>query len=480
MSTAVTIRTSASDTLLVPFYSDTVAAAVQADLDAGANPLATASSLTYFFAPDARFPATVPTVSGAAGFLDTIPGAQDTGYLNSAFSTVVNAGAGMLTAIPLGNATLIGGQDASTLFLNASSAGKAYLAGGHSVIRNSNSASRIDVLMDGAPDSFATTSLILDNTAGGTIDVAANDGALVVAQGGGAQSVVANHGTVVVLDGGVSLGVVTVAASAGATAWVGVGGSGGFIVNQGAGDAFVFPVGTGHAAATLFGGTRDFGGGPSTAPAATGHTTVLGMDGWLESGSAGGSIMQSGTGYGAATLVAGGSGDVLLLRSAADVAFTGDGAGVFVDASNGVTVNGGVTFHLGAGSGTVLGASIGHNHFLIEGAGNYTVAGFHDITGVVRDGWILRGSLYDLMPGSAGAHITILDFLPQNHADGAIIPYFDGFGFGVGAGLPTVTSLTNTPLGGGYYDNALVLSDGTTVSFPHTLGAVYDLGGMII
>jgi hypothetical protein len=302
------------------------------------------------------------------------------------------------------------------------------------------------------------------------MNVTMGDGLLALLESGGADSLVAQGGTVVVLahQGSTNKpGVATITAAANTDVWVGAQGAPMFI-NPGAGNAFVFQGVTGQEnSATLFGGTKVINGQSVTADAYTGKTTVLGMNGYLESGSAGGSIMTSGTTDGAATLVAGGSGDILFINGVNDVGNLGDGTNVVMSASN-VTTGGGVTAIFGAGSGQAFGAADGHNVFNFTGAGDYTVAGFHDPTTFV-------GSVYRDLAGPSGAGtITIVDFLPQQDSvSGAIFDQFD-------LGSKTVTSLTSTSLGGGQFNNVAVLSDGTTINFNNTFGQVHVQGTLIV
>ncbi len=211
-----------------------------------------------------------------------------------------------------------------------------------------------------------------------------------------------------------------------------------------------------------------------TADDYTGRTTVLGVNGYLQAGSAGGSIMQSGTLAGVTTLVAGGAGDILLLRATHNTVVLGDAQGVV--ASGGVIgVNaGGDTFYFGSGSGTVTGATAGENTFIFAGAGHYTVAGFHATPSLS-----LKGSTYVHDAGSGGAgDITILDFLPAMSIGDSTVPtVFDRFQFDNGV---TLTNMTTTDLGGGLFDSVASLSDGTVVTFKNTLGVPhYDGTGTI-
>lgn len=473
MTVYVTVQTGATDTVLVPFTTSGNAALAQDVMDQLNQLVVTPpfEFLKYYFPPEAGGLIAPPDVPFFGGIVDTIPAAVQTNVLDHRYTMVVNAGSGVLAGIGGINTSVVSGQNATTLFINQSSFGQAFLGGGNNVFSNANTISRLELWADDAPAGLGSSTLILDDSAGGGMTLHGGNGLLVQLIGGGADSIVAQPGTLAVLGapaGTGATGVATIgAAGPEATVWVGAQG-GSLFITPGAGNAFIFQgePGAEHAV-TLFGGTAPWNTG-ITAPAYTGRTTVLGMNGWLESGAAGGSIMQSGTTAGAATLVAGGAGDLLLLRAPGDLAVAGSAAGVFIDASNGIAAGTqGADFEMGTGSGTVFGAAIGHNTFRFTGAGNYTVAGFHDQN--------LQGSTYIQAAGSGSAGtITILDFVPQQVVQvgeftvgGAI---FDQFVIG----NRQVASLAATDLGGGYFDNRLVLTDGTTVNFLHTFGAVHQ------
>jgi hypothetical protein len=301
------------------------------------------------------------------------------------------------------------------------------------------------------------------------MNVQAGPGLLIALQSGGADSIVANGGTVVVLAGHVptatSTQTATISATAGTDLWVGAQGAPVF-VNPGAGNAFIFQGGTGESSATLFGGTRVINGTTVTAAPYTGKATVLGMNGYLESGSAGGSIMTTGLTAGAATLVAGGAGDILFINVSGDTANLGNGTGVIASAGAVGTVAGvgaGDTFIFGSGSGQAFGALDGHNTFIFNGSGAYTVTGFHDLDAGVT------GSLYQYHNTTGGAgHITITDFLA-----GANVDQFD-------LGSASVASINYTDVGGGAFTSSATLSDGTVVDFTNPGAKVVQSGTFLV
>ncbi len=413
MTTFVTVNTSATASVLVPFTSAANAALAQAALDAGPNSVASiGGGIFKYFSPTVGGNATPPGVSFLGGIVQTISGATSYGVIPATYQDLVNAGHGTAIGVGGANASLWSGQNATTVFLNSNASGQAFLGGGNDVVANAFSFGTMNVLMDSpANGALGGSTLTLDEHNGGSSTVQAQANDLISVLTGGSDLIVVNSGTVVVFSshGSSTLnGAATVTGVAGATEWVAQDNAPIFIT-PGASNAFVFSGKTGFAdaAVTLFGGTQVIAGQTLTAPAYTGQTTVIGMNGYLQSGSAGGSVMTSGTTNSAATLVAGGAGDIMFLNAQGDTADLGNGAGVF-----GVTVtqaggNIGNTFKLGSGTGEAIGGQRGHNTFLFQGAGVYTIAGFHDTD--------LTGSLYkDAATGTGGAgNITIADFFPQ-------------------------------------------------------------------
>ena len=489
MTTNVTVVTSATSQVLVPFTSAGNAAVVQAVLDAGANFAAAGGFMKYFSPANQAQASSLPNPLFLGGVVDTVPAALNFGILNSKYTSFVNAGTGLAVAIGGINTTLVSGQNASTIYINQSSAGEAYIGGGNNVLGNAFSLSSLTAFVDGAPvtstvpgaqPGLGSSTLILDDTAGGTMKVQVGAGMLVALQGGGADSILAQSGTVVVLANklaGAGSGVATIAAAgAGTDLWVGAQG-GSVFVNPGAGNVFLFQAGAPgqENSATLFGGTKTIGGSSHSADTFSGRATVLGMNGYIEAGQAGGSILQSGFTPGAATMVAGGAGDIIFLQAAGNTARTGNALNVVVTAGQ-VTSGGGDRFIIGAGSGSVLGGQAGQNTFVFNGQGDYTIAGFHNTTVPATVAGFLQGSNYFYQPvafDGAGT-ITIADFLPQQSAGGLIFDTFD-----LGAASIVGGVISSTLVGGGF-NNVVNLSDGTTINFLHTNVAVTQSGTTII
>jgi hypothetical protein len=484
MSSGVTVVTAVNASVVVPFTSDANAALAQAALDVGANAAATAGFMAYFSPPDSPGTVDLPPAAFFGGVVDTVPAALNFGILDAKYTSFVNAGSGLAAVIGGPDTTLVSGANASTIYVNQGAHGQAYVGGGSNVLGNAFSTSHLDAYVDQAPGgALGASTLILDDRAGGSMTARIGAGVLVQLLGGGADSIVAQGGTVAVLTThqvGDPDGVATIsAASAGTDLWVGLQGEFGSdaspFITPGDGNVFVFG-GEGSGFVTLFGGMHVFNGETVTAPAFTGRATVAGANGYIEAGSAGGSILQSGLGGGTTTLVAGGAGDVLLLRAQDDTADLGNAENVTAYAGSDVGPSGrGDTFLFGSGSGTATGGTNGSNTFIFQGAGDYTVTGFHDTNGVLSTAPLL-GSVYRAEatgPGGSG-HITIQDFLPAMFIGSATVQtVFDRFEFAQGVSL---SSMATTDLGGGFFDSTAVLSDGTTVTFKNTFGVPHDTG----
>jgi hypothetical protein len=473
MTAQVTVMTGPGSVVLVPFSSATNAALAQTALDAAANAAASGGFLAYFSPDNVSGPVALPPVPFFGGVVDTVPAALNFGILDPKYTSLVNAGSGLVAAIGGPDTTLVSGANASTIYINQSTRGEAYIGGGNVVLSNAFSTSHLDAFIDQAPGgALGGSTLILDNSAGGGINATVGGGVLVQLEGEGTDSVLAQGGTVAILgphNSGIGgfVGASTIAATAGTDLWIGapentIGNA--LFITPGAGNAFVFPGVTGDTAVTLFGGTHVINGQTIAADAYTGRTTVLGVNGYLQAGSAGGSIMQSGTLAGVTTLVAGGAGDILLLQATHNTVVLGDAENVI--ASGGVVSadSGGDTFYFGSGSGTVSGSGAGENTFVFQGAGRYTVAGFHASVDLS-----LKGSIYMDDAGAGGAgDITILDFLPAMAVGSSTVQtVFDRFELHEGV---SVSSMTTADLGNGFFDSVATLSDGTTVTFKNTLG----------
>jgi hypothetical protein len=483
MSDNVTVITSATGSILVPFTSAANAASAQAAMDTGPNSVASLGGSIFKYFIDTTTGAgnvTLPVPTFLGGVAQTGSGTQNYGLMPGNDQDLVNAGNGTAIAVGGAQTSVWAGQHATTIFLNSNANGAAFLGGGNSVLSNAFSFATMNIQMDsGAGTVLGNTTLIVDDTVGGGATVTANANALVALIGGGADLFIGQAGTTVLeasSAAGAAGGTTTVqTAGSGSTVWVGAQGVP-LIVNPGAGDAFVFQGTPGQEnAVTLFGGQQVFGGQTLTAAAETGRVTVAGMDGFLQAGSQGGSIVQTGTDFGAATALAGGSGDILFIEARGDTANLGNASGVIAVADTNLTVAGGTgdTFIMGNGEGEALGAPDGHNTFIFTGSGTYTVAGFHDTASNPTSAGFFQGSTYvDSVTAGGGGTINIVDFAPQQVftlTGGATVAsaVHDTFNMGSAANL---ASLTSTTMPGGLFSSTAVLHDGTTIIFGGTTG----------
>ena len=489
MTTNVTVNTSASTSILVPFTSATNAALVQGVLNgaSGANTLVQTPGFFSYVVPTSADsgsfdPGTPAGLFGGIAIDASVPGSLFLGGLDNGFTMLANAGTGVNAAIGgFGKTTVVAGNNATTLYVNVSNNGKVFLGGtdgaggGAAVLLNAFLSSKMDIVADG-DGGFGTSTLILDDHVGGAVNATLTGGNLVAFTGGGKDKLVAQGGTVAIFGqqstvAGAGTGIATISA-AGAGDEIIFGAQGGkAFIEPGAGNVLIFQPNKGQEnAVTMFGGTRVIGGQTLTAPAFTGRATVFGSTGYIEAGSAGGSILQSGTTAGAATLVAGGAGDTLLLQAAGDTANTGNAAGVFVDASGGVTKGAvGDIFNFGSGSGTIQGAAVGHNTFNFTGAGNYLVVGGHEPFS--QNPSIPGSSYFDKATGPGGAGtITIADWIPSSLALGTLV--FDSFDIGSNTAVLSAV--------GGSIINTASLSDGTVIHFNNITSNITQVGSLLV
>lgn len=476
MTFSATIFTSAAGGVLLPFNTLAAEVAAQASLDAVANPLAQGGILQFTTITATSGVPSLPAVAAFGGVVNRATTNENLGVIDPAYRILVNQSPAQMIAVgSTSDTTVVSGMAGSVLFANQAPASTVLLGGGNNVLSNVNAQSGMTVIADGpGGTALARGTLLLDDSAGGTMTVSAVGGLLVDLLAGGGEQIVGQTGTVVILSAnptGGQTGTATISASgASTTLWVGALGAR-TMVTPGAGNLFVFNgVSGGEGAVTVFGGKQVIGGQTLTAPAMTGQTTALGAVGYIAAGSAGGSILYSGTAVAATTLLAGGVGDILFLNGVGDTAVLGDQQNVIMTAGR-VNFGGGVNVSLGGGSGQVFGAVDGYNSFVFSGAGAYTVSGFHD-TSVFG---LLPGSTYRdaaTAPGGAG-NITITDFLPQQFTGG---PVFDSFDMG----SATLASLGTTDLGGGLFTDVATLSDGTMITFANTFGTVHQSGSLLV
>jgi hypothetical protein len=518
MTTFVTVQTSSNTQVFVPFTSAQNAAAAQASLDAFLNPGA-AANFVKVFQPGATVHGnvTLPTSGILSGevaqstnqqvIYNLMPGVYSELINGATPATSTPGGSGTAIAIGSGQTNLIAGTDATTVYINQNPNGVAYLGGGTAVIENAYFGVTETVNMDGGASSVfgsGISVLLAEDTVGGTITANVGGNTLVDAIVGGNSAtgqlgtvnVVANGGTVAILaQSGGNMGAVgTVSVTSADTIpgdsaiWVGALGAPVFVTALGA-NAYIFNTTTSENTATLFGGT--------------GRDTVQTMDGNFTSGTFGGSILQTNTVAGAATMTAGGAGDFVLLNGANDIGNLGSGTGVLgvayaagdtmtaagandtlvasgandvlnISGSNfevvgSTSINSqGLSINIGGGSGVV-------NTFLGGDTVNFTAGSSATINGGHNSSAGSLGMSYvDQATGSGGAgNITIEGFFPN----GGGTTVFDQFNMN-GASLVSLTT-TQGASGSGFFNDTATLSDGTQVTFLNTLGTLTHTGNLL-
>jgi hypothetical protein len=500
MSTYVTVNTSATSSVLVPFTSAANAVIAQAALDATDNKfIALAPELVSYFTPAASVSGsvTVPATTFFGAVANTNSNTLDFGAFDSLYNTMVTGamdspgstlqGGGKVQLVGASSTSVWSGAGASLVYLNTNTKGAVYLGGNSTTgdaITNSDATDKVNIWTGN--DSVQSLTTVVDSIGGGaTVHTSGN--ALMRFYTGGSDSIIANGGTMAVEAvslAGSAAGVLTIsAASAGTELVVHLGGSPVFIT-PGAGNVLVSPlIGGAESSATLFGGTRVIAGQTVTASAFTGTAHVLRGMGYFEGGSAGGNELQTGTTTGAATIVAGGANDKLWIAGQADVAILGNAANVqaaanFTGAFN--TSVGGAHFVMGSGSGSVLGSGHGYDDFTFTGSGTYTVIGGHDTTPAATSAGFLHGSVYHQASTAGGGYITILDFSPTAGSPTTATGARDIFDLGTRS-VSSLNSVQVSVAGANtFYDNTAVLSDGTSIVFKNTLGTVHNVGTSII
>jgi len=356
------------------------------------------------------------------------------GVLDSHYVGVIVDGAATVTGV--GSATdVITGNQATLTWVNGDVTGtgaEIELGGGNNyIVQASHAIAHIGV---GGPANQALGSdkTIVDAHQGAStsIDTYGNSFTDVIA--GSGVSVSVHDGVSFLQMGGAATIPATVSMSDGSDLiYMPDGGSA--IINPQGGHLVIMAPNNAASRETLLGGT--------------GATTLFGGSGNFTGGSGGHNYLQSSTVAGAATLHAGGSGDVLESMAAGNTLMAGsaDGVTLFADTS----VAGGNTFVGGSHNATMVGGYAGGNTFQL-GSGTDVVEG-HSMGNATLMG---SGDVYSIVNGG-GTHF-IADFVVGK----------DVFNFGAA----TVTSssyVSNSTVTGGYgsVGTELTLSDGTHIEF---------------
>ena len=343
---------------------------------------------------------TVPAAGNLLGGVIVDGAGGNVGALLPSFVSAVVIASGPTTIVGAGNATstVVAGAGGLT-YLNLSQAGEIFLGAGHHGVFQAANGAGATVGLDGAMVAGAVAGV-----SGSTMRVNAFDGALVLLDdhGGNGFVVDAAEGAAIVTATDAAAGdrAATVTGGAGTQVRHLALGGGAFI-NPGAGDATVFGN-VGGGTATVFGGSFE----GATAEAFTGKLTVVGGRGVFFGGSGGGNLLTTDTAAGAATLVGGGTGDLLISQGAGQVLIAGAGAetlsGFAVEASVG-----GAAFFAGGGNATIFGNAGGGNSFGL-GAGVSQIDGRNEVALAAASLGNGLANTYYVTAGSGGGHVVAL------------------------------------------------------------------------
>jgi len=360
------------------------------------------------------------TASGDGSAVIVATGGVNDINLGSGAATVGVDGISTVNALG-GTATIADTSDASTLF-KLGGADTASVWGTDTVAFAAAAAAALVTVQDGANVVFASQAGLATpvvTLAPGTqvIGTMAGSTASVAASAGGMLMVSAWGGKTVINPGGAN---VTLFAGGGSETLLGAG------------------------SATLPGVTVPSG----TTLANTGSDFVFSGTGYFQGGSGPLNMLMTSTVAGAATLVGGGTVDLLFSQGGGD-SLVGAAGTVIMNAAGfsepGFSVAGaaaGDVLDAGASNAFMFGSAWGANT-IVAGSGAATVFGNHGATGQV-------GNVY--VDGAAGGSLTILDFLPG--ADSLVL------------GGHTISRTVTIAVGqAGTPGTDLTLSDGTTIAF---------------
>lgn len=346
----VTVSGTDGTPMSIPWSSKDSAAIAQAALSGVTNLVGSGDmGITNYAKGDRLSPGDL-TYSGISV---TVPGTTLFNSIpdNNAFLSV--DGSATLAAIG-GSArtTVVSGAHSSLVYYNNSESATILLGGGCNYIAQ-NADSVTAVINVAGSATLGIGGAIIDAHQGAaTINLSSN--AVVNLRAGGTNLVHARAGTELLQIGGTSTVPVTVTGTPGSK--VELLNQNSTFIEPGAGNFILIPGSTGTA--TLFGGTRTFGGTSHAAPAFTGSATVLGGTGYYEGGSAGNNILFSSTVNGATTLIGGGNNDYLASFASGDSLVGGAGSDFMVGWN---TTGSGNKFVSGGGSDSIFGSATGNN-----------------------------------------------------------------------------------------------------------------------
>jgi hypothetical protein len=365
------------------------------------------------------------TASDAGAALILVTGGSNTINLGQGPATVAADGATSISA--LGGATSVLAGASGYAMVSVGGADTVSLAGTDTVSFSASAANALVTALDASNSVFET---------------AAGQSAPIVQLAPGFETLGTIAGSTETVAGSVG-GMLLVSAWGGRT-----------FINPGAGNVTVF---SGSGSETLF------GSGDSTLPGVvapanlalsnSGSDFVFGGQGYFHGGSGALNLLISSTIAGAATLVGGGSIDLLFSQGAGD-SLRGSAGTVIMNAAGfsepGFSVagaSGGVVLDAGSSHAFIFGSAWGTNT-IVAGSGAATVFGNH---GIGADGSPGRvGNVY--VDGHSGGSLDILDFIA-----GADVVKLDG---------ATIATTSTQSAGGTLTPGTYVsLSDGTVIGF---------------
>lgn len=423
---------------------------------------------------------TLPAPAGLlGGLIVTGSGANDVGaQVPQYVASVVNS-SGPTTIVGTQNAlsTVIAGSGGLT-YLNQSKNGSIFLGGGSNGVFNAAVGAAATLGLDGN-----AVIGVMAGVAGTSMNITAHDRSLTLINDPGenkfAVTAQADASIVVAVQGSGTVAATVVGAGASEIEYLAIGGSA--FINPGAGNATIYGnVGSGTT--TVFGGALRlrFDGNKEESvdlgPAFTGRLTVVNGRGYFQGGAAGGNIMSTDTVPGSATLVGGGTGDLLFSQASGSYLVAGAGSSTLSGFGLSATVGGG-SFFTGFGNATVFGNSGGGNLFGL-GGGLSVVDGRNEAQIVAEGGVPIDGVVsgvpnqYFVAAETGGGH-GISDFIS------GVDQFLMGFTRGVThQDLSSLTFYTagqsGSPFGTGS-GTRMILTGGTIVDFFNSEVKMSDL-----
>lgn len=394
----VTVRGAGGTTVTLTHLTDAASPAAQAAL-ADVSNFVQFGLLDQFTWPGNG---TVPAPTNLLGGVIVQGSGGDLGGLQPQHVAAMVDASGPVTIVGAANAntTVVAGSGGVT-YLNLSKSGEVVLGGGNHGVFNAADGAGATVTLDGTLVAGAMAGI-----SGAGMTVSALAGSLTLIDDHGANAMLVD-----LADGATA--VTAIDAPAGDLAATIVGGAGtklshlalggGAFINPGAGDATVFGN-VGGGTTTVYGGSFE----GATAPAFTGKLTVVAGRGVFFGGSAGGNLLTTGTAAGAATLVGGGPGDLLISQGAGNMLIAGAGAETLSGFSVAASV-GGASFFAGGGNATIFGNSGGGNTFGL-GPGVSQIDGRNEAALIGAGLGVGQANSFFVSTSAGGGHV-VADFI---------------------------------------------------------------------